>query len=197
MNNIKKAIRQINAGLSKVDKPTSTLSFISIDDTIPQQTLLINMGLMYGQAGESVIIVDVDFDNERLANVFKLVSKIGLSDYLERGDVTSGQIINEIAGKKMSVITPGKSATSDADYLLDDPKFNTLMAELQSKYDHVLINTAPLSKVDSYSSLTQNTDGCILVTTQGITKKKALYQAYQNLREHGVKLLGYINVEKG
>ncbi|MGQ2383863.1 hypothetical protein ACT543_14600 [Lactiplantibacillus plantarum] len=197
MNNIKKAIRQINAGLLKLNTPTHVLSFISIDETVPQQTLLVNMGFMYGQAGESVVIVDTDFENKRLANAFKLASKMGLSDYLEHGSIKSTQIINELTGKQMSVVTPGKSGVANTDYLLDDPRFNTLMTELRAEYDHVLINTPALSDIESYSSLTQNTDGCILVTIKGVTKKKALYRAYQDLRKHGVKVLGYINVEKG
>lgn len=197
MNNIKKAIRQINAGLLKLNTPTHVLSFISIDETVPQQTLLVNMGFMYGQAGESVVIVDTDFENKRLANAFKLASKMGLSDYLEHGSIKSTQIINELTGKQMSVVTPGKSGVANTDYLLDDPRFNTLMTELRAEYDHVLINTPALSDIESYSSLTQNTDGCILVTIKGVTKKRALYRAYQDLRKHGVKVLGYINVEKG
>ncbi|MCJ2385479.1 hypothetical protein ACL36S_05070 [Lactiplantibacillus plantarum] len=197
MNNIKKAIRQINAGLLKLNTPTHVLSFISIDETVPQQTLLVNMGFMYGQAGESVVIVDTDFENKRLANAFKLASKMGLSDYLEHGSIKSTQIINELTGKQMSVVTPGKSGVANTDYLLDDPRFNTLMTELRAEYDHVLINTPVLSDIESYSSLTQNTDGCILVTIKGVTKKRALYRAYQDLRKHGVKVLGYINVEKG
>ncbi|ALO02925.1 hypothetical protein ACN677_13815 [Lactiplantibacillus paraplantarum] len=197
MNNIKKAIRQINAGLSKLNVPTHVLSFVSIDETVPQQTLLVNMGFMYGQAGESVVIVDTDFENKRLANAFKLSPKMGLSDYLEQGSIKSSQIINELTGKQMSIVTPGKSAVANTDYLLDDPKFNMLVVELRAEYDHVLINTPALNDIESYNSLTQNTDGCILVTIKGVTKKKALYRAYQDLRKHGVKVLGYINVEKG
>lgn len=180
-----------------MNTPTHVLSFISIDETVPQQTLLVNMGFMYGQAGESVVIVDTDFENKRLANAFKLASKMGLSDYLEHGSIKSTQIINELTGKQMSVVTPGKSGVANTDYLLDDPRFNTLMTELRAEYDHVLINTPVLSDIESYSSLTQNTDGCILVTIKGVTKKRALYRAYQDLRKHGVKVLGYINVEKG
>ncbi|AVK62236.1 hypothetical protein C5Z25_10830 [Lactobacillus sp. CBA3605] len=197
MNSIKQAIRQINAGISRISGDKKTITFVSTSDNIAQQTLMVNMGLMYAYANEKVIIVDTDFDSDRMKDTFKIRSEFGLSNFLDSQISDFSKVIQNISGQSVDIIPSGSLLESDTDYLIADPKFNALISYLAENYDRVLINTPNFKQIDSLDSLINTSDGFVLTISSGNTQKRVVYNILKALRKHNAKLFGYVEVKKG
>ncbi|CAM3215929.1 CpsD/CapB family tyrosine-protein kinase [Lactiplantibacillus plajomi] len=197
MDEIKNVIRQINTNLQRLNQDAKSIMFASVDDTAAQQTLLVNMGLMYGRAGESVLIVDTDFSNTRIASAFKLEPKSGLAEYIADTSITEAQMCSKLSTTMpVEVIVSGNTGNESQSSLLNDPRFDSLLNSAKNRFDHILINTASLPKIESLENLSRNVDGCILVVKPDVTEKKKVFRAYQQFRQAGTPVLGYVNINR-
>lgn len=194
MNDIKKAIRQINAGIASSDRSTKSITFLAQNNVMAQQTILMNMGIMYSHAGERVVILDTDFQNNSFSNTFGLEKMYGLSDYLGTSSLETKEIVSHVKNTSIDVITSGNS--EETEYLIGDPRFDMLLNKLNTQYDRILINTPMFGQIDSIDNLAKVTDGFILLVNIGSTKKSELLDMMKILKNNRSKIIGYINVEK-
>jgi len=197
MNNIKIGVRKINTGIIATKKKENIITFISAGSTRNQQTIIVNMALMYGQMGEKTVIIDSDFRNDSLIETFGLKDKKGLSDYLNDRSIDIDSITNKISGQNMSVIVPGTLDISETKYLIGDPKFEFLINQLSMSYNKILINTPSFERVDTFGNYMSTSDGIILITDSTVTSKKKIYKIIKTLRKKDAALLGYVDVKKG
>ena len=119
----------------------------------------------------------------------KLKSTVGFADImlserrLEQAIVTAGATFDVIVASKMPV---------NPDDILCLPTFETIISELKSSYDYIIIDTPSLDAYTDGLIIAKKADGMILV----IKDKKTLYKAYdetvKKLEDHGVTLLGTI-----
>ncbi|MBS0953582.1 hypothetical protein [Lactiplantibacillus plantarum] len=196
MNNIKKTIRQINAQLPDEDNSSKVIGFVTPGSRSAQQTIVANLAIMYGQAGDATLIIDTDFGSTVFSETFNLNNKIGVSDFLNNRSVNVENIISQIPSQNVSLISSGTLKKNETSYLLGDPRFNVLVNELIDKYDKILINTSVMTKYDSIANELKMVDGVILVVNSEETKKKQMFKLMQSLHKQQVKVLGYINAKR-
>lgn len=198
MNNIKDVIRRVNVGVVNFDTKIKTLALISTEsDTSKQQAIIANMAMMYGHADEKTIIIDIDFGNKALPKAFKVTSEQGLFDYLDNDNYSIDQIINTIQGQNLDMITAGNALSKDIEFLLGDPRFNSLMNVLRKKYMHILFNTPAIEKQNVLESLKHVIDGSILVSLSGVALKHSVRETIHLLKRLDIPVIGYIDAEKG
>lgn len=194
MNNIKESIRQINTNLMSTKKRSNVVAFMSIGNLQPQRTVVANMAVMYGQAKKKTLIIDTDFSENIFLDTFKLESKVGLLDYLEKQNIDMQEIIVKIPGQNVSIIPSGSDEKNNTEFLIGDPKFDVLLNRSIQDFDCVLINTNMDEKYDNIGNIAQGIDGIILVIDSNRTKKRALYRLIHSIRKRGVNILGYVSV---
>ncbi len=180
MNSIKEAIRHINMGLTQSEN-RQIVTFFTLDGEIAQQTLIVNLAVMYGKVGEKTIILDTEFGNGLFSNVFNLKPGKGLSDYLDDYTLTDNDIIQEVTGHNVGVITSGSE--NGEHYQTGDPRFSRLIKSLTNKYDHVFINTPSYQDSGEFSSLLTVSDGVIIVSALKVTKKSKMYHLVDYLKK--------------
>lgn len=195
MNAIKKLIRRVNVEISK-DEDNKVVSFLTLNGTIPQYTLIANLALMYGRAGERTVIIDTDFKNNAFVETFGLKNKIGLSNYLEKKNNALDDVLFDIQGQDVSIISAGSLNLEDDQYLLGEPRFYDLIKKLSLKYDHVLINTAAVRRYDDISGIVNESNAVILTTVINLDRKIKVGKLIGKLKKDKVKILGYLNAER-
>jgi len=195
MNNIKEAIRHVNIGLSRNDHQ-QIITFVTLNSEIAQQTLIANLSIMYGKTGEETVIIDTDFENNSFSSVFRLNSKVGLSDFLNDYDVDESNIIQSIKGQNMAVITSGSDTNQTDRYQTGDPRFRKLVSNLAKKFDHIFINTPKFQNNDEFQNLFSESDGVIIISDIKKTKKRDMYHLVDKLKNSDGTILGYISVER-
>lgn len=199
MNNIRKIIRQINTGLPNNEEKTSkVITFLTPNESISQQTVVANLGLMYAQASEKTVIINTDFTKENFAKTFNLPIKLGLSDYLDRGDIQVKSIIQDVKeNENLSLITSGMLDPDKTDLILGDPKMAVLVKFLEREYDKVLINTSGSTVISNeLLSILKKSDGVVFVSDLRSTKKRVVLSMMHDLWSTSVNVLGYISAEK-
>lgn len=132
-------------------------------------TISINTALTL--AGKSkVIIIGADIRNPQLHR-FVRGKNIGLTDYLMSDQtVPDSYIIHSRVNDNLDVLFSGQIAPNPND-LLDMPKFNDMILYLKTKYEYIVLDSAPVMLVSDTLQLVEKADVIIYVVRSEFTEK--------------------------
>lgn len=132
-------------------------------------TISINTALTL--AGKSkVIIIGADIRNPQLHR-FVRGKNIGLTDYLMSDQsVPDSYIIHSRVNDNLDVLFSGQIAPNPND-LLDMPKFNDMILYLKTKYEYIVLDSAPVMLVSDTLQLVEKADVLIYVVRSEFTEK--------------------------
>jgi len=170
----------------------------STGPTEGKSTVVANLAVVMGQAGQRVLLVDADLRRPKLHKAYEVPSKPGLTSYLT-GKVNSvDEIINETAVPGVRLVTCGPLPPNAAE-LLDSERMQQMLAELDQRCDVLLIDSPPLLAVADAAILACMVSGVILVLEAGQTHLEGAAAALAALERAGAKVLGAVlnNVRMG
>ena len=172
MNDIKENIRRLNSEIYG----RKCVTFLRAGHSIAQQTLIVNLAIMYAQANEKTVIVDTDFSKSSFAKVFGIEPQNDLLGYMNEGGMDTGDILNKVPSQKVEIIVANRNGDSKRRerFLTSDPKFHKLLESLLLQFDHVLINAPYYDDFDEVKGTLKFSDGVVLVLDIGQVKKRKL-----------------------
>ena len=152
----------------------------------------ISMNTALTLAGKSkVIIVGADIRNPQIHR-FVEGKNIGLTDYLVSDKTNADSyIINSLVNENLDVLFSGQIAPNPND-LLDMQKFDDLIIDLKSKYDFVVLDSAPVMLVSDTLHLVENSDVVLYVVKSDFTEKEMIDFAAGFQRENGIKNMAFV-----
>jgi len=152
----------------------------------------ISMNAALTLAGKSkVIILGADIRNPQLHR-FVPGKNFGLTDYLVSEDTTPEKyIINSRVNENLDVFFSGQIAPNPND-LLDMQKFDELIQFLKSKYDYVVLDSAPVMLVSDTLHLVENSDVVLYVVKSDFTEKEMIDFAAGFQQENGIKNMAFV-----
>ena len=152
----------------------------------------ISMNTALTLAGKSkVIIVGADIRNPQIHRFVK-GKNIGLTDYLVSDKTNADSyIINSLVNENLDVLFSGQIAPNPND-LLDMQKFDDLIIDLKSKYDFVVLDSAPVMLVSDTLHLVENSDVVLYVVKSDFTEKEMVDFAAGFQRENGIKNMAFV-----
>ncbi|MPQ37617.1 AAA family ATPase [Lactobacillus plantarum] len=191
MNDIKENIRRINSEIYG----RKCVTFLRAGHSIAQQTLIVNLAIMYAQANEKTVIVDTDFSKSSFAKVFGVKPKNDLLGYMNEGGVDTTDILNKVPSQKVEIIVANRNGDSERRerFLTSDPKFHKLLESLLLQFDHVLINAPYYDNFDEVKGTLKFSDGVVLVLDIGQVKKRKLISMVNEIKQSKVEILGYVS----
>lgn len=136
-----------------------------------------NLGIALSQGMEHhALMVDCDFRQSTLAEMFGLSNEAGLADYLQDDSEISG-LIRKTGQPKLSLIPSGKPPGNPAE-LLGSSRMLSLVDELAHRYrDRIILFDSPPHNIASETSvLARYLDGVVLVIRHGASKKEHVKQ---------------------
>jgi len=89
------------------------------------------------------------------------------------------------------VVPAGPEAPNPAD-LFSSPTMENLMQELRRRFEHLVVDSAPLLMVTDATILSRLVDGVVLVVESGVTARRALVRAHKILESAGGRILGTV-----
>ena len=155
--------------------------------TLISANLAVSMAM---EANNTVLLVDLDLRQPKLAKIFGLSEETGMSDYLFGGAPLSDCLVNP--GIDRLVLLPAGRALNNSSEALTSPQMVNLVKELKARYaDRFVIYDLPplLSSDDSLVFLPQ-IDATLLVVCEGLTSSGDVQRAIELLDER--KLLGTV-----
>ena len=152
----------------------------------------ISMNTALTLAGKNkVIIVGADIRNPQLHR-FVPGKNIGLTDYLVSDEtVPDSYIIPSKVNENLDVLFSGQIAPNPND-LLDMNKFNALIEYLKTKYEYVVLDSAPVMLVSDTLHLIENSDVVLYVVKSDFTEREMIDFADGFKKENGIKNMAFV-----
>lgn len=156
-------------------------------------TTAVNTALSLAQTGASVVIVDADMRRPRLRSIFGLNAQAGLSSILS-SEMSEGEmlaLVDHDTVSDLNILTSGPIPPNPAE-LLGSEQMRRLVAALQSKYTHVVIDSPPIASFTDGVLISTMVDGVLLVVHGGKSSRHVVRRSRQLLQDVGAKIFGVV-----
>ncbi len=189
---IAEAFRKLRTNLQflAVDNPPRVIVVASSAPSEGKSTTAINLALALAEAENNVVLVDGDLRRPSVSNYLDLVGSVGLSTVLS-GGATLSEVLQDTKFPRLSVLAAGPTPPNPSELLGSHAAKKTLN-ELRSRFDYVIVDSAPLLAVTDAAVIATHCDGALVMTRFGETKREQLSHAVRNLKDAGASVLGAV-----
>ncbi|KCY67280.1 capsular exopolysaccharide family domain protein, partial [Acinetobacter baumannii 1288284] len=149
-----------------------------------------NLATIFAQGNKRVLLIDADMRRGYMHKYFDIDVKPGLSELLS-GQTDLQQVLHKTQVANLDVITRGKSPTNPSE-MLSSPQFKELLEQLQTQYDHIIIDTPPVLAVTDGIIISQYTGVNLIVARYIKSHMKELELTVNRFEQAGVKVNGFI-----
>lgn len=149
-----------------------------------------NLATIFAQGNKRVLLIDADMRRGYMHKYFDVDVKPGLSELLS-GQADLQKVLHKTQVANLDVITRGKSPTNPSE-ILSSNQFKELLEQLQSQYDHIIIDTPPELAVTDGIIISQYTGVNLIVARYAKSQMKELELTVNRFEQAGVKVNGFI-----
>ena len=192
-SSIAESYRTLRTSLMLMDAKldTSTLLITSAIPSEGKTYCTVNTAASFATLGKKTLLIDADLRRPMLHHAL-LDSQVipGLADYLGE-QAEFDQVIQPTNIPNLFVITAGNRSPIPSE-LLAGPRMDHLLKEMASRFDRVLIDSAPIHAVSDTLILASKIKTVALVIRSEVTIQHAISRALLLLHDTGVSVAGLI-----
>lgn len=144
-----------------------------------------NLALSFADVGKKVVLIDCDFNNANMSKSFNLSKEIGITDFMA-GLANEVDIIHDFPKYKNLYFIPAGSILQNTTALLENGSIGDLLDYLETHFDLVIIDSAPLMKVADAYLLANYCDTTLFVVKHGYSPKNILEYISSNDEINGL-----------
>ena len=148
------------------------------------------LAISLARAGYRTLLVDGDVHAPRIHEVFKVPPGPGLCEVL-RDEVALGYAIQSCDVEGLFIMPAGNWSMTARQYLVGS-RWSTLRKDLESQFDFVILDTAPLLMMTDTMLLALRVDGVVLSVLAGLSRMAPITQTKERLESLGVRVLGVV-----
>lgn len=150
----------------------------------------VNIATVMAQSNTRVLLVDTDMRRPRVHKIFDFVNDVGLTNLI-LGEVDYDTAISRTPVPNLDLLKCGPIPPNPAE-LLHTERFQSIIRDLEDRYDLVLFDSPPTIAVTDSMILSQMVDGVLMVVKGGQTSKAFVRQARELLVGVNAPILGCI-----
>ncbi|HCE43556.1 MAG TPA: hypothetical protein DET40_08410 [Lentisphaeria bacterium] len=166
-----------------------------------------NLAIALAQMGKMTLLIEADMRRPKIADLFKIDSKQGLSDILIgtinvegatrttadylMGNIEWEKLLGSQGIDNLHIITCGTIPPNPSELLLS-AEFREMISDMRQKYDFIIIDTPPILPVSDASIIGTVVDGTVLIYQSDTTSRHLLLRAIQTLKKNQTKLIGIV-----
>ena len=186
------AFRSLRMNLHhEFDAPPVLLTITSPGAGDGKSMVASNLALSFSEAGYRTLLIDGDIRRGKLHSVFGVDRRPGLLDYLA-GDAEAGAIFRDVPMHANLTLIPGGTRRHRGPELLTSARLPALLNMARSRFDVILVDSAPLAAgVDAYA-LSVATGSMVLVMRTGVTDRRVARAKLKLVERLPIRLLGAI-----
>ena len=156
-----------------------------------------NLAVAFAQAGKRVVLIDADMRKGRLYNIFGVLPRPGLSNYLSGVNENSfekNNLVNFLRETEVPnlYVMPAGNIPPNPSELLITPQMVNLLDELKQECDLIIIDGTPSKLVTDAVILSRIVDSTIVVTAHNQTKKDDLQKVIRDIKNVGGNIAGVV-----
>jgi len=179
-----------NINFATLDSPVRTFLVTSAGSGEGKSRVLANLGVVFAQAGQSVILVDSDLRRPSIHRLFDLDSTPGLTSIL-LGEITVQEALQQTQIENLRVMTSGPLPPNPAE-LLDSRRMDDFIAEVVGHADMILFDSPPSIMLADSMVLSAKLDTTILVAESGHVTRDALNETVRLIDRARGHILGAV-----
>lgn len=186
-----------NIQFMNTNKPLKTLLVTSTLPSEGKSWVTSNLGVAFAQAGKRVVLIDADMRKGRLYNIFGVLPRPGLSNYLsgvnENGNGSNNlrAYLRETEIPNLYIMPAGNIPPNPSELLITMQMAN-LLDELKKECDLIIIDGTPSKLVTDAVILSRIVDSTIVVTAHNQTKKDELEKIIKDIKNVGGNIAGIV-----
>jgi capsular exopolysaccharide synthesis family protein len=185
------AYRNLRSSLLYMGEDGKTPKLLLVTSSIPSEgksVTVANLGITLAESGARVLLVDGDLRKGTLHEYFGKQAAPGLTEVLaSEVDWKAAAQLTHVPN--LSVITRGRTSRNPSELFLATLTKN-LLVELNSNYDVVLLDSAPVMAADDVATLAPLVDGVIFIVRANFTSARVARAALDLLYQRRVNILG-------
>jgi polysaccharide biosynthesis transport protein len=186
------AFRRLRVEIQLLGRETP-MRRIMIASALPgegKSTVVVNLGLVFGEVGKHVIIADADFHRPTLHRTLKTPNAKGFSDLL----AGTGDLREAMSPVAEGVwLTPrGASSTALTRTGLGSARLPEVLDSMSVEAEFVLLDSSPILLIPDNLYMAAATDGIILVCQAGLTRPRDFLRAKSIIEKSGTPILGVV-----
>lgn len=186
------ALRELRVGL-KIAMAEASNNRILVTGATPgigKSFIARNFAMLLAQSGKRVLLINADLRKRDLSGTFSLPHEGGLSELLT-SKLNAQQAIHVQVRPNLDVLTTGKLPRLPAD-MLESAAFTVALDELSSRYDSVVIDSAPVLVAADAAAVAPACGLVLLVARAGKSQLGELNESVRRLAKAGVKIDGVL-----
>lgn len=157
----------------------------------------LNLAFTLSQAVKKpkILLIDADMRRGRMSKYLGIQQETGLSELL-RGRITLQEALFNLEIDNLSFMAAGAVPHNPAE-LLSSENMQTLLKDVGSQFDFVLIDTPPIISVTDSGIVGAMVDGVVMVIQAGRTQRGVIKRATELLYQAHARLIGHVltNIE--
>lgn len=168
-------------------------SLFGITSSAPKEgksTTISNLAITVAQGGQKVLLIDCDLRRPMIHAVFGYNKEPGITNYLV-GRASIDDIIRTSPIRNLSIVTSGTIPPNPSE-LLGSKRMKEFLADMQKRYDIILIDTPPVIAVTDAQVISTLVDGMILVISSGVTQTELAKRSQDLILKVGGKVIGLV-----
>lgn len=195
------SINHIRTGItySNVDNPPRVLVVTSSVQSEGKTTLASNLALSYAQLGKTLLI-DADLRRPRIKHIIETDTPFGLVDYVAGVVELKDCVRQDKDEKNLFILNSGTTPPNPLELLASD-RFKQIIDDLRGRFEHIVIDTAPVLPASDAVVLGRISDALLMVVQSEKTTHHMARDAVKRLNASRVQVAGLIlsqaNIKKG
>jgi len=173
-----------------LDKPVKSILVTSATPGEGKTTTVVNLAVTFAQTGARVCLVDADLRRPTVAKLLGIDNWSGLTTALIGQDGLDA-CLRETTVPDLSVLPSGPIPPNPAE-LLGSGRMSKLIADLEERFDMVLVDSPPVLAVTDAAVVAPKVGGVVLVVRSGVVARAQVHRAKDALEAVNAKLLGVV-----
>ncbi|MBO9557444.1 MAG: polysaccharide biosynthesis tyrosine autokinase [Caulobacter sp.] len=189
LSSFAESFRKLRAAIlfSKVGETTKVVAITSSLPGEGKTTTTFSLARTLASAGSNVVIVDCDLRQSAINRFLKTPPTVGLLEVLNGVATLDQALIDDASGAKILPLAKASYTPRD---VFGSPAMHRLLAELRSRFDLVLLDTAPLLAIADTRVLAPSADAVVMLARWKKTPVKAILSALSLLKGRGIFVAG-------
>ena len=155
-----------------------------------KSTLALNLAVSLAQSGKRTVLLESDLRRPKVHKLTGVDNKVGVVDVL-RGTVDIESSVQATQVPDLFIIPCG-SRPKDPAELLARPEYETLLEDLRSRFDYVIVDTPPILAVTDPAGVAARVDGVIVCMRLSRHTRDLGKRTIDSLRDIGATVSGVV-----
>lgn len=179
-----------NIRFASVDRPVKSIVLTSSVPNEGKSTVAYNLAQAIASSGKRTLIVECDMRRRSLADMVGVRARHGIYAVLS-GQVELDEALVATSHRNLFFLDSEPHIPNPAD-ILSSQRFRKLVAQMESDFDYVVIDTPPVGTFVDAAIIAALADATALVVRERFVKRAELQNAYDQLKKADANVIGVI-----